>query len=84
MRKFLKLQEKKRPQKTSANDMKNIRGMHNMSDKILTENEISLLQKGLNFNITRKPLLVQEVAPMIERALQQFTNEESQSVCQKI
>nr|CAH8870132.1 unnamed protein product [Trichobilharzia regenti] len=64
--------------------MKNITAIHNMSDKILTENEISLLQKALNFNITRKPLSVQEIAPMIEPALQQLTNEESQSARQKI
>ncbi|VDP98737.1 unnamed protein product [Trichobilharzia regenti] len=55
-----------------------------MSDKILTENEISLLHKSLNFNITRKSLSVQEIPPMIEPALQQFNNGQSQSIRQKI
>ena len=41
----------------------------NLSDKQLTDHELSLLQKGLNFNLNRKPLSPFEVIPAVEPAL---------------
>ena len=38
----------------------------NLSDKQLTDHELPLLQKGLNFNLNRKPVSPFEVIPAVE------------------
>ncbi|MGL4482192.1 MAG: hypothetical protein ACRCTW_06660, partial [Lactococcus garvieae] len=46
----------------------------NLSSRQLTKAESTLLQKGLNFNISRKPLKPEEVIPKIEPALEKLTD----------
>ena len=69
IRKFHRLYSNTK-QRNSCTQQNNIpHAVCNLSDKKLTDHELSLLQKGLNFNLNHKPLSPFEVIPAVEPAL---------------
>ncbi|CAH8602481.1 unnamed protein product [Schistosoma rodhaini] len=52
----------------------------NLSDKHLNQHELSLLEKGLNFNLSKTQLMASEIIPIIEPALNNVPTDQANSV----
>ena len=75
LNKFIRLKESSVNKVKNAKDVTNpdtMQAVHNLSDRILTEDERKLLQKGLNFNVVRNKLKLAEVIPVLEPALKKI------------
>ena len=67
MKKFNSLLAMKSQQSQVSQQMYSVKNtIVNISDRQLADNETMLLQKGLNFNVTRKPLTKLEIIPVLE------------------
>nr|CAX83713.1 reverse transcriptase [Schistosoma japonicum] len=90
IRKFeqmLKHTVKQNNQKQNKNNSKSLdlnKVVVNLSDRILNEQEISLLRKGLNFNMNRSRLSVFDVIPTIDSALNKLPEDQANIVRNKI
>lgn len=51
---------------------------NSMSSKTLSNGEIHLLQRGLNFNVVRKTLKAQEVITSLETALTNLSTDQAE------
>ncbi|CAH8570619.1 unnamed protein product [Schistosoma mattheei] len=67
--------------KSNSNDLRRI--VHNLLDRSLTSHEITLLEKGLNFTLHKKPLSTIEIALIIEPRIAQLPEKESRLLRRK-